>query len=60
MEKKETVRDAAQITEAPSRDEKWMKHREGKRRRTDINADRDTADMDHADFLLFLQEIEHH
>ena len=60
MEEKEAISQAAHKKEESARDEKWIKHWEERRIHTGGNAEKEIANMDHADFSLFLQEIEHH
>ncbi len=60
MEKKEAPLQAAHKIEEPTREGKRIKHWEERRMHTDGNTDKEIANMDHADFSLFLQEIEHH
>ena len=60
MEEKEAISQAAHKKEESARDEKWIKHWEERRMHTDGNTDKEIANMDHVDFSLFLQEIEHH
>ncbi len=60
METKVAPPQAAQKNADAARDEKWIKHWEERRMHTDGNADKEIANMDHADFSLLLQEIEHH
>ena len=60
MEKKQTDKEAEPKTESAAFDAKWMKHWEERQCHTGENADKEIANMDHADFSLLLQEIEHH
>ena len=60
MEKMEATPQAAQKKEESASDEKWIKHWEERRMHTDGNTDKEIANMDHVDFSLLLQEIEHH
>ncbi len=60
MEKKQTAKEEKTKTESATFDAKWMKHWEERQRHTSEDADKEIANMDHSDFSLLLQEIEHH
>ena len=60
MKKKETPEKAAAEKTGPACGEKWIKHWEEQHKHTAGNAGKEIANMDHADFSVLLQEIEHH
>ena len=60
MEKKELPKEAMQENACPAEDEKWMTHWKKRHQRISVNADKEIANMNHSDFSLSLQEIEHH
>ena len=59
MEKKLTAKEAEQKNGCSAFDEKWMKHWKERQRPNNENEAGEIADMDHSDFSLLLQEIEH-
>ena len=60
MEKKELPKEAMQENACPAEDEKWMTPWKKRQQHISVNADKEIANMNHSDFSLFLQEIEHH
>ena len=59
MEKEAAAKEAVQKYWNLSCDEKWMKHWKERQRPNNENEAGEIADMDHSDFSLLLQEIEH-
>lgn len=59
MEKKQTAKETEQKNESSAINEKWMKHWKERQRPNNENDAGEIANMNHSDFSLLLQEIEH-